>query len=169
MQRQVLSILVANQTGVLSRISGLFSRRGYNIDSLSVGVTEDPAVSRITVATSGDDNVLYQIRQQLGKLIDVLEVVELPPDDSVTRELILIKVRAEGQKRGEIISITEIFRASIIDVSLTTLTVEMTGSQNKIDALIQMMQTYGVREIVRTGLTGLQRGAATIKEMAAAR
>ncbi|MDR0999192.1 MAG: acetolactate synthase small subunit [Clostridiales bacterium] len=167
MQRQVLSILVENQTGVLSRISGLFSRRGYNIDSLSVGVTEDPTVSRITVVTIGDDNVLYQIRQQLGKLIDVLEVAELPPDDSVTRELVLIKVRAEGQKRGEIISITEIFRANIIDVSLTTLTIEMTGSQNKIDALIQMMQPYGVCEIVRTGLTGLQRGATTIKSTVA--
>lgn len=165
MQRHVLSILVVNQTGVLSRVSGLFSRRGYNIDSLSVGVTEDPAVSRITVAAYGDDQVLYQIQQQTAKLVDVLEVVELLPDASVTRELALIKVSAGSRERGEIISIAEIFRANVIDVSHTTLTVEMTGAQNKIEAFIQLLTPFGVKETVRTGLTGLQRGCGTIKSL----
>jgi acetolactate synthase-1/3 small subunit len=159
----VISILVENHSGVLSRVSGLFSRRGYNIDSLSVGVTEDPRFSRITVAAFGDGNIIYQIHKQLEKLIDVLEVTELAPENSVYRELALIKVNAGARARSEIISIADIFRANVIDVSHTTLTVELTGDQSKIEAFTQELIPYGIKEIVRTGLTGVQRGAAALK------
>ena len=158
----MISILVENHSGVLSRVSGLFSRRGYNIDSLSVGVTEDTRYSRITVVAFGDDNIIYQIHKQLEKLIDVLEVAELAPENSVCRELALVKVSADAGARSEIISIAEIFRASVIDVSLTTLTVEMTGDQSKVEAFLQLLIPYGIKEIVRTGLTGIQRGADTL-------
>jgi acetolactate synthase-1/3 small subunit len=160
----VISILVENHSGVLSRVSGLFSRRGYNIDSLSVGVTEDPRYSRITVAAVGDGGIISQIHKQVEKLIDVLEVTELAPKDSVCRELALIKVAASAAARSEIISIVEIFRANVIDVSPTALTVEMTGHQTKIEAFTQLLAPYGVKEIVRTGLTGIQRGANTLKQ-----
>ena len=163
--RHVISILVENHSGVLSRVSGLFSRRGYNIDSLSVGVTDDSRHSRITVVAFGDDNIIYQIHKQLEKLIDVLEVTELEPENSVYRELALIKVSAEAAVRSEIISIAEIFRANVIDVSHTTLTVEMTGDQSKIEAFTQLLEPYGIKEIVRTGLTGIQRGANTLLQV----
>jgi acetolactate synthase-1/3 small subunit len=160
MNRHVISILVENHPGVLSRVSGLFSRRGYNIDSLSVGVTEDPRFSRITVVAFGDDNIIYQIHKQLEKLVDVLEVMELSPDNSVYRELALIKVSVEKPSdRSEIISISEIFRANVVDVSHTSLTMELTGDQSKIEAFSQLLAPYGIKEIVRTGLTGIQRGA----------
>ena len=159
----MISILVENHSGVLSRVSGLFSRRGYNIDSLSVGVTEDPKISRITVVAFGDDNIIYQIHKQLEKLIDVLEVTELSPDNSVYRELALIKVNVGlPSVRSEIVSIAEIFRANVIDVSQTSLTMELTGDQSKIEAFSQLLAPYGIKEIVRTGLTGIQRGANTL-------
>ena len=163
MARHVISILVANHAGVLSRVSGLFSRRGYNIESLSVGETEDPRFSRITVAVSGDESILYQIHKQVEKLIDVLEVRTLAPEASVYRELALVKVAANANKRSEIVNIVDIFRANIIDVSPTTLTVEMTGDQSKIDAFTSLLEPYGVQELVRTGLTGIQRGSETLK------
>jgi len=161
--RQVIAILVVNEAGVLSRVSGLFSRRGYNIESLSVGVTEDPRYSRITVAVSGDDNVINQIHRQVEKLIDVLEVRTLEPGAAVYRELALVKVSADAGKRAEIVNIVDIFRANIIDISLDTLTVEMTGAQAKIEALISLLASYQIKELARTGLTGLQRGGETIK------
>jgi acetolactate synthase-1/3 small subunit len=154
---------VENHSGVLSRVSGLFSRRGYNIDSLSVGVTEDPLYSRITVVCVGDDGIIDQIQKQVEKLIDVIETTELLPTDSVWRELALVKVSADAAKRSEIISIAEIFRANVIDVSLTTLTVEMTGTQNKIEAFTQLLAPYGILEIVRTGLAGIQRGSGSLR------
>ena len=163
MNRHVISILVENQSGVLSRVSGLFSRRGYNIDSLSVGVTEDHRYSRITVVAFGDDNIIYQIHKQLEKLLVVLEVTELAPENSVFRELALIKVSAGAKTRSEIFSIAEIFRANVIDVSQNTMTVEMTGDQSKIEAFTQLLIPYGIMEIVRTGLTGIQRGPDTLK------
>jgi acetolactate synthase-1/3 small subunit len=147
----------------LSRITGLFSRRCYNIESLSVGVTEDPAFSRITVVAFGDAEIIYQIHKQLEKLEDVFKVTELMPEESVYRELALVKVSAQPYARSEIMSIAEIFRANVIDVSTTTLTVEMTGDQRKIDAFIQLLSPYGVKEIARTGLAGLQRGEAVMK------
>ena len=164
MNRHVISILVENQSGVLSRVSGLFSRRGYNIDSLSVGVTEDARYSRITVVAFGDDNIIYQIHKQLEKLVDVLEVTELAPENSVYRELALIKVSVESpSERSEVISIAEIFRAGVIDVSHTSLTMEVTGDQSKVDAFTQLLTPYGIKEIVRTGLSGIQRGAVTLR------
>ena len=164
MERHVLSILVENHPGVLARISGLFSRRGYNIDSLSVGETEDLSHSRITVAVMGDADIIEQIRKQVEKLVDVMEVIVLLPSESVYRELTLIKVRAKAVVRSEIVSIVEIFRANIIDVANESMTVELTGDQEKIGAFTELMAPYGLVEIVRTGLTAIQRGNIALKE-----
>jgi len=163
MNRHVLSVLVENQSGVLSRVSGLFSRRGYNIDSLSVGETEDPKVSRMTIVVRGDDYILEQIKKQLNKLIDVIKIVELDPQQSVFRELAMIKVNTTMETRASIIEIVSIFRANIVDVSNETLTVEMTGDESKIEAFISLMNNYGIVEVVRTGLTAIERGSRHIK------
>ena len=163
MGRHVISVLVENHAGVLSRVTGLFSRRCYNIDSLSVGETEDSAFSRITVVLHGDGYIIDQIEKQLNKLVEVVNVVELAPDASVFRELALIKVAAPPTIRAEIVGIVDIFRANIIDVSTETITVELTGDQAKIAAFAALMEPYGIKEIARTGLTGLQRGADTIR------
>ena len=160
--RHVMSILVANHTGVLARIAGLFSRRGYNIESLSVGVTEDPKYSRITVSLNGDERVVEQIRKQVAKLIDVLEIMELPAEGAIYRELCLIKVEADAGVRSEIFGIANVFRANIIDVNAKTITVEMTGDLDKIEAFIELMKPYGIMEIVRTGMTGIGRGKDTM-------
>jgi acetolactate synthase-1/3 small subunit len=164
MERHILSILVENHPGVLSRVSGLFSRRCYNIDSLSVGATEDPGLSRITIVTHGEERVIDQIKNQVGKLVDVKKVIELAPGASVYREIALVKVTADAKTRQEIISIVDIFRANIIDVSATSLTIELTGDQSKIAAFLDLVEPYGIKEIVRTGLTGIERGAFIIKE-----
>jgi len=162
MERHIISILVENQSGVLSRISGLFSRRGYNIDSLSVGETEDKRFSRITIAASGDGNVIDQIIKQLDKLVDTINIIELILGESVYRELALIKITAETDKRAEIMGIVDIFRANIIDVSPSAVIVEMTGETSKIDAFLEIAKPYGILEIARTGLTGLSRGGKAI-------
>ena len=140
MKRYILSVLVENQSGVLSRVSGLFSRRGYNIDSLSVGETEDPGISRMTIVVRGDSYILEQIKKQLNKLIDVIKVIELNKDKSVFRELMLIKVNAKENSRASIIEIVDIFRANVVDVSNETLTIEMTGDENKIEAFVSLMK-----------------------------
>ena len=158
MNRHVLSILVENQAGVLSRVTGLFSRRGYNISSLSVDVTENAERSRITVVVFCDDMIIEQIKKQVEKLVDVVRVVELDPERAVFRELALVKVSANGDNRPKIISIVDIFRANVIDVASETVTVEITGDQSKIAAFVSLMEDYGIKEIVRTGLTGLCRG-----------
>ncbi len=163
MNRHVLSVLVENQSGVLSRVSGLFSRRGYNIDSLSVGETEDPKVSRMTIVVRGDDYILEQIKKQLNKLIDVIKIVELDTQQSVFRELAMIKVNTTMETRASVIEIVSIFRANIVDVSNETLTVEMTGDESKIEAFINLMNNYGIAEVVRTGLTAIERGSKQIK------
>ena len=157
MRRMVFSILVENTAGVLSRVAGLFSRRGYNIDSLTVGETQDPAISRMTVLAKGDDQILEQIRKQLEKLEDVIEIIELSPCESVTRELILVKVNATGKDRQSIISIADIFRAKIVDVAIESLMIELTGNQDKINAFIKLLEQYEIKELVRTGITGLTR------------
>lgn len=162
MSRHVLSVLVENQSGVLSRVSGLFSRRGYNIDSLSVGETENPKVSRMTIVVQGDHYILEQIQKQLNKLIDVIKIVELDTNKSIYRELALIKVNTTMETRASIIEIVSIFRANIVDVAMDTLTVEMTGDESKIHAFISLMETYGISEIVRTGLTAIERGNSSI-------
>ncbi|MCT4687212.1 acetolactate synthase small subunit [Vallitalea sp.] len=164
MNRHVLSVLVTNHSGVLSRVAGLFSRRGYNIDSLSVGVTENPEFSRMTIVARGNDLIIDQITKQLNKLVDVIHIIELKPEESVYRELALIKISAKDGNRAAIIEIVGIFRANIIDVSSETLTVEITGDQNKVNAFLDLVEPYGVKEIVRTGLTALERGSKEIKQ-----
>ncbi len=163
MEKHVMSVLVENHSGVLSRISGLFSRRGYNIDSLSVGETEDPSVSRMTIVTQADEQIQEQIKKQLNKLIEVIKIIELEEETSVYRELALIKVTADKTSRAEIIEIANIFRAHIVDVAGKSLIVEATGDQGKISALTSMLEPYGIREVIRTGLTALERGDKELK------
>ena len=164
MKRAVFSVLVDNTAGVLSRVAGLFSRRGYNIDSLTVGETQDPAISRMTILAHGDDQILEQIRKQLLKLEDVIEIKELAPGESVTRELILVKVTAMEGDRQAIMSIADIFRAKIVDVAFESLMIELTGNQDKIDAFINLLGPYTIKELVRTGITGLARGSGDIAD-----
>jgi acetolactate synthase-1/3 small subunit len=163
MEKHVLSALVKNSSGVLSRVSGLFSRRGYNIDSLTVGRTEDPSISRMTITLMGDDNVLEQVKKQLNKLEDVVRVIDFKANESVYRELVLIKVKANSENRAAINETVKIFRSKIIDLSTDTLTIELTGDEDKISALINLMEEYGIEELARTGVTALQRGEKTIK------
>ena len=159
MRRQALSLLVENNPGVTSRISGLFSRRGYNIDSFSSGVTADPKYTRITIVASGDDDeILAQIEKQVSKLVDVRDIRELMPDVSVYRELALVKVRVSATGRQGVIAIADIFRANIIDVSPEGLVIEITGNQSKIDAFINLLDGYEILELARTGIAGLSRG-----------
>jgi acetolactate synthase-1/3 small subunit len=158
MQKKVFQLLVDNTSGVLSRISGLFSRRGYNIDSITAGVTADPRFTRITIVTSGDDEILDQIEKQVSKLIDVRDIKELSPASSVYRELVLIKVKASAQERQGVISVADIFRAKIIDVSTESLIIELTGNQDKIEAFISLLEGYEILELARTGIAGLSRG-----------
>lgn len=158
MQKKVFQLLVDNTSGVLSRIAGLFSRRGYNIDSITAGVTADPRYTRITIVTSGDDEILDQIEKQVSKLIDVRDIKELHPGASVYRELVLIKVKASAQERQGVISVADIFRAKIIDVSTESLIIELTGNQDKIEAFISLLDGYEILELARTGIAGLGRG-----------
>lgn len=164
MERFVLSALVQNHAGVLARISGLFSRRGFNIDSLTVGVTMDPAVSRMTIAALGDEVVLEQVQRQLEKLEDVIALRRLDPGSGIFRELVLVKVRASSEKRADIVNIANIFRARIVDVSLDDLVLEVTGERTKIDGIIDLLKPYGISELSRTGLTALQRGEETLSK-----
>ena len=157
MQR-VFSLLVDNNPGVLSRVSGLFSRRGYSIDSITAGVTADPRFTRITIVASEDELILSQIEKQVRKLEDVIEIKVLQPEDSVYRELIMVKVRANKTERTEIISVADIFRAKIVDVEKDSLMVELTGNGSKVDAFLELLEGYEILELARTGITGLQRG-----------
>ena len=157
MQR-VFSLLVDNNPGVLSRVSGLFSRRGYSIDSITAGVTADPRFTRVTIVSSGDELILSQIEKQVRKLEDIIEIKVLDPEDSVYRELIMVKVRANKTERTEIISVADIFRAKIVDVEKDSLMVELTGNGSKVDAFLELLEGYEILELARTGITGLQRG-----------
>jgi acetolactate synthase-1/3 small subunit len=159
MDRYVLSALVQNHAGVLSRISGLFSRRGYNIDSLTVGETQEPGVSRMTIVVRGDEATIEQIQKQLEKLVEVAAVRLLDPSKAVYRELALIKVAASQDSRPAIVQIASIFRARIVDVSHDTLTIEVTGDQEKVDGLIELLAPYGICELARTGIAALELGA----------
>ena len=163
-KRMVLSILVDNTSGVLSRVAGLFSRRGYNIDSLTVGETEHPDISRMTVVARGEDSVLEQITKQLSKLEDVKEIVELERDTSVCRELVLVKVAAGIAERTELNTIANIFRANVVDVSSEIMMMEMTGTISKIDAFTKLLDGFEIKELVRTGITGLTRGSDSIAD-----
>ena len=156
-ERHVLSILVDNEPGVLSRISGLFSGRGYNIDSLSVAETTDPGTSRITIVTSADMPVVEQIKKQLNKLINVIKVYELTGSDFVEREMALIKVKAMPEHRAEILRIVDIFRCKVVDVGQNHYTIEVTGNAGKLDALLSLLKPIGIKEIVKTGVVALFR------------
>jgi acetolactate synthase-1/3 small subunit len=158
MKRHFLAVLVENRAGTLSRVSGLFSRRGFNIDSLTVGETENPDISRITIAVSGGDSVLEQITKQLGKLVDVIAIDELDAA-SIKREIMLVKVSAGEKNRQALVEIVTIFRARIIDISAQTLTIEATGSMDKLDGLLDMVRPYGILEMARTGVVALSRGS----------
>lgn len=158
LQQKVFQLLVDNTSGVLSRIAGLFSRRGYNIESITAGVTADPRFTRITIVTSGDDDILDQIEKQVAKLVDVRDIKVLEPEESVYRELVLIKVLAPAEQRQGVISVADIFRAKIIDVSQEGLIVELTGNQAKIEAFISLLSSYEILELARTGIAGLRRG-----------
>lgn len=158
MQKKVFQLLADNTSGVLSRISGLFSRRGYNIESITAGVTTDPRYSRITIVAYGDDEILEQIEKQVGKLIDVRSIKELEPGESVYRELVLIKVKTEAEKRQSLISLADVFRAKIIDVAPDSLIIELTGDQEKVNAFIALLADFEILELARTGIAGLGRG-----------
>lgn len=162
MREKVFQLLVDNTSGVLSRISGLFSRRGYNIESITAGVTADPRYTRITIVASGDDEILDQIEKQVAKLVDVRDIKVLEPEDSVYRELVLIKIKAAAKERQSVISVADIFRAKIIDVAPESLTVELTGTQSKIEAFISLLEGYEILELARTGITGLGRGIGNV-------
>jgi len=163
MPKHTLSVLVENRAGVLSRVAGLFSRRGFNIDSLAVGVTENPDISRITIIVNGDDYTVEQVTKQLNKLIDVIKIKRLDDSDSVSRELALIKVSATAETRSEIVQLVEIFRAKIVDVSKSTLTIEISGAEDKVAALLDLLRQFGIKEIVRTGTIAIERGNKYIK------
>lgn len=166
MGRHTLSVLVQDQPGVLARISALFSRRGYNIESLAVGPTETPGISRMTIVTEVDDNSLEQITKQLNKLINVLKIVELEDSAAVERELMLIKVKADDQNRTAVLQLVELFRAKVVDVSSDAVTIEATGSREKLEALCDGLQPYGVKEIVQSGVVALARGTRSIGDRA---
>ena len=159
MRRQVFSLLVDNNPGVLSRIAGLFSRRGYSIDSITAGMTADPRFTRITVVASGDELILSQIEKQVRKLEYVREIKVLKDDESVFRELIMVKVRVNAQQRNEVISVADIFRAKIVDVDKESLMIELTGNQSKLEAFLNLLDGYEILELARTGITGLARGS----------
>jgi len=156
--RHTISVLVENHFGVLARVAGLFSARGFNIDSLAVGETEESSVSRMTIVVHGDDRIVEQIIKQLNKLIDVIRVVDLTQEEKIDRELVLAKVNAVASTRGDIMQIVNTFRAKIVDVNPKSLTIEVTGIESKVDAMLELLRPFGVREVVRTGLVAMSRG-----------
>lgn len=162
--KHTISILVENHAGVLSRISGLFSRRGFNIDSLAVGETDDPKVSRVTIVADGDEHTVEQLEKQLNKLIDTIKVKALEPQELLSRELQLIKINATSQQRSEILTICEIMGAKIADISATTLTLEISDTTQHLERFQELIKPYGIREIVRTGVIAIQKGAETIRK-----
>lgn len=161
--QHTISVLVENKSGVLTRVAGLFSGRGFNIESLSVAQTVDPTISRMTIITQGDDQLVEQIVKQLRKLIDVIKVVDLTRENYVNREMALIKVQAESQQRAEVLRIVNIFRGKVVDVSTTTYTIEVTGDEEKLQALIDLLSPMGILEIARTGKVALSRGNKVLK------
>ena len=164
MKKYTITALVANKSGVLTRVSGLFARRGFNIESLCACTTEDEALSRMTIVLNGDEYTLDQMTKQLDKLIDVKKIAPAPEDDSVFRELLLVKVSAPAEKRSEIIEIKEVYKAKIVDLSPETLILELTGEPNKLDGFIKVIEPYGILEMARTGVTALSRGASCLSD-----
>ena len=164
MSRHTLSVLVENKPGVLARVSALFARRSFNITSLAVGPTENPAVSRITVVVDAESQPLEQVTKQLNKLVNVLKIVELEPEVSVQRELILVKVRADATTRADVVQVVALFRAAVIDVATDAVTIEATGRPEKIAALLEVLTPFGIREIVQSGAVALGRGGRAISD-----
>jgi acetolactate synthase-1/3 small subunit len=162
MSTHTLSVLVENKPGVLARAAGLFSRRGFNIDSLAVGETEHPEVSRMTIVVHAEESPLEQVTKQLNKLINVLKIVELEPGGSVQRELVLVKVRAERAVRAQVLETVNLFRARVVDVAPETLTIEATGTPEKLDALLRDLEPYGIKEMVQSGMVAIGRGSRSI-------
>lgn len=161
--KHTIAVIVNDQPGVLQRVSGLFGRRGFNIESITVGASEEQGLSRMVIVTTGDDHMLEQIEKQLYKIVDVIKVINLSSQPMVARELALIKVKAEPHVRPEILGVVETFRASIVDIGPSTLMVQVVGESQKIEAMIQLLEPYGIREISRTGVTALIRGQVTDK------
>ena len=163
MEKYTFSVLVENSAGVLSRVVGLFTRRGFNIDSLSVGAMADERFSRITIEVRGDMYMVEQISKQLSKILEVVKIKTLRESDVVKRGLVLVKIKTNAKNRSEVIEIANVFRANIIDIAPTTVTAEVTGSDQKIEAFLNMVESYGIEELARTGMTALERGANTLK------
>ena len=161
--KKVYSLLVENTAGVLSRVAALFSRRGYNITSLTVGETTDPAYSRMTVVAEGDEQILEQIRKQLSKLIDVIDIKTLQPDTSVSRELIMFEIRVAEDQRQSVITMAEVFRGKVVDVGTDSMIIELTGQQSKLDAFVRLLRDYEILELARTGITGLSRDSDDVR------
>jgi len=161
--RNTLSVLVLNKPGVLARISGLLSRRVFNIESIAAGYTEEPDVTRITLVVNGDTHILDQVMKQLSKLVDVIKIVELKAEESVDRELALVKVKAEPNRRSDIVNLVSVFRANIIDVNKETMIIEILGDEKKINAFRAVLEDYGIIEMVRTGKVALSRGPGAVK------
>ncbi|RBM18266.1 acetolactate synthase small subunit [Streptomyces sp. PT12] len=164
MSKHTLSVLVENKPGVLSRITSLFSRRGFNIDSLAVGTTEHPEVSRITIVVNVEALPLEQVTKQLNKLVNVLKIVELDPQSAIHRELILVKVRADNDTRSQIVEIVQLFRAKTVDVAPEAVTIEATGSSDKLEAMLRMLEPFGIKELVQSGAIAIGRGARSITD-----
>ncbi len=164
MEKHTLSILVNNTSGVLMRVVSLFSRRGYNIDTLSVGETENPQISRITIVVSSARSTLEQIKRQVGKLIDCVNVVEMSDENSIQKELVLVKISADEEKRARVVELADIFKARIQDVTESTITLMVTGSLKKLDSFLSLVSSYGIVELARTGITAMERGAKSLIE-----
>lgn len=164
MKRHILSVLVENKPGVLTRVAALFSRRGFNIDSLAVGPTEDPAVSRMTVVVDVDTLPLEQVTKQLNKLVEVIKVLELDVENTVSRRILLVKVRVDGNTRADVVQIAELFRARVVDVGSNSLTIEATGRMSKLEALLNLLEPYGVKELVQSGMVAMGRGPKAITD-----
>ncbi|TNY38573.1 acetolactate synthase small subunit [Thermomonospora catenispora] len=164
MSRHTLSVLVENKPGILARVAALFSRRGFNIDSLAVGTTEHPEISRMTIVVNVEDLPLEQVTKQLNKLVNVLKIVELDPASSVQRELILVKVRADAETRSQVLETVQLFRAKVVDVAPEAVTIEATGNRDKLEALIRVLEPFGIKELVQSGMVAIGRGARSITD-----
>ncbi len=164
MSRHTLSVLVENKPGVLARIAGLFSRRGYNIDSLAVGPTEHPEISRMTIVVNVEESPLEQVTKQLNKLIEVIKVVELDDGYSISRELLLVKVKADASARGQVLEVVQLFKAKVVDVGTDAITIQITGNQDKLADFLRIVEPFGVRELVQSGMVAIGRGGRSISE-----
>ncbi len=164
MSKHTLSVLVENKPGVLARIAGLFSRRGYNIDSLAVGPTEHPEVSRMTIVVNVEESPLEQVTKQLNKLVEVIKIVELDQGASVNRELLLVKVKADAATRGQVLEVVQLFKAKVVDVATDAVTIQVVGNQDKLEDFLRIVEPFGVRELVQSGMVAIGRGSRSITE-----